>query len=103
MRAGLLDSSGDFMAENSRRSETVPAFDHFQIRVAHAARCDLDKHILLAHLRHLQFFDSQRLARFVQYSGFHRCSLRLQVIEMCVSPANYLRQPTATRQASLTS
>src|SRR5687767_3785288 len=85
MRAGLLDSSGDFMAENSRRSETVPAFDHFQVRVAHAARCNLDKHILLAHLRHLQLFDSQRLARFVQYSGFHRYSLRLQIKTSAIS------------------
>ena len=40
--------------------------------MAHAADGDFDEHVLVAHLRHLDLFNSQRLANFVKHCGFHR-------------------------------
>ncbi len=78
--AFFYDAAGDFVPEDQGslgdRNELRPIpIRHVQVRVADAARFQLDQNIVRARLRLLDLFYGQRRFEVAQDGGFHRVHL----------------------------
>jgi hypothetical protein len=74
--ADPLDNAGDFMPENRWWCKPVPSLHDLEVGVTDTTTINPNQNVLLTQLRHFQFFDSQRLAGFVQNGCFQAASFQ---------------------------